>query len=36
MEMEKPKMEYKFLGNTGLKVSILSYGSWHLNNDPKT
>src|SRR5215204_2955848 len=23
-----PKMEYRRLGNTGLKVSVLSFGSW--------
>lgn len=25
---EKPKMIYRTLGNTGLKVSVLSFGSW--------
>ena len=23
-----PKMEYRRLGNSGLKVSVLSFGSW--------
>ena len=23
-----PKLEYRRLGNTGLKVSVLSFGSW--------
>ena len=32
MESTKPQMEYRFLGNTGLKVSVLSYGNW-LNSD---
>ena len=35
MEETKPakdKMEYRYLGNTGLKVSILSLGNW-LNNE---
>lgn len=24
----RPKMEYRFLGNTGLKVSVISYGTY--------
>ena len=28
-------MEYRFLGNTGLKVSVLSYGNWVNSNDEK-
>lgn len=28
-------MEYRFLGNSGLKVSVLSFGNWLTNNDPK-
>ena len=24
----KPKMEYRFLGNTGIKVSLISLGSY--------
>ncbi|CAI2372343.1 unnamed protein product [Moneuplotes crassus] len=28
MEQEKAKMIYRTLGNTGLKVSILSFGTW--------
>ena len=24
----KPKMEYRLLGKTGLKVSVLSFGNW--------
>ena len=28
----KKHMEYRFLGNTGLKVSVLSYGNW-VNSD---
>lgn len=27
-----PKMEYRYLGNTGLRVSVLSFGNW-LNSD---
>jgi len=27
-------MEYRFLGNSGLKVSVLSFGNWLTNNDP--
>ena len=25
---QKNKMIYRFLGNTGLKVSVLSFGNW--------
>ena len=33
MEIAKDtQMEYRFLGNTGLKVSVLSFGNW-LNSD---
>jgi len=28
----KPKMEYRFLGPTGLKVSVLSFGNWLTSN----
>jgi hypothetical protein len=34
-EMVEPKkipMEYRYLGNSGLKVSVLSFGNW-LNSD---
>lgn len=27
-------MEYRRLGNTGLKVSVVSYGNWLNGNDP--
>jgi len=30
-----PKMVYRFLGNTGLRVSILSFGTWLTAHDPK-
>lgn len=29
---DKPKMIYRYLGNSGLKVSALSFGNW-LNSD---
>jgi len=29
----KPGMEYRFLGNTGLKVSVVSYGNWLNSNE---
>lgn len=29
-------MEYRLLGNSGLKVSILSYGSWYNTHDPNS
>ena len=35
-EMTKPdtsKMEYRYLGNTGLKVSVLALGNWVNNED---
>ena len=28
-------MEYRFLGNSGIKVSVLSFGNWLTNDDPK-
>ena len=28
----KPKMIYRSLGNTGLKVSVLGYGNWINSN----
>jgi hypothetical protein len=27
-EATNTKMAYRYLGNTGLKVSVLSYGNW--------
>ena len=32
---DKTKMEYRYLGNTGLKVSVLSYGNWCEHDDDK-
>ncbi len=32
MVENKNAMEYRFLGKTGLKVSVISYGNW-LNSD---
>ena len=29
------KMAYRYLGNTGMKVSVLSYGNW-LTTDENT
>ena len=29
------KMEYRYLGNTGLRVSVLSYGNWCEHDDDK-
>jgi voltage-dependent potassium channel beta subunit len=31
----KPQMEYRFLGPTGLKVSVLGFGNWLTSDDPK-
>ena len=33
MKPAKEKMEYRYLGNTGLKVSIISLGNWINNED---
>ena len=35
MEAAAPKMIYRYLGNSGLKVSVLSYGNWLTAHDPK-
>lgn len=32
---DKSKMEYRYLGPTGLKVSVLSFGTWVNNADDK-
>jgi hypothetical protein len=32
VESKKIPMEYRYLGNSGLKVSVLSFGNW-LNSD---
>ena len=32
VEPKKIPMEYRYLGNSGLKVSVLSFGNW-LNSD---
>lgn len=31
----KPKMVYRYLGNSGLKVSVLSFGNWITGHDAK-
>jgi voltage-dependent potassium channel beta subunit len=36
MEATAPKMAYRNLGNTGLRVSVLSYGTWLTAHDPKS
>ena len=33
MKPAKDKMEYRYLGNTGLRVSVLSLGNWINNED---
>jgi aryl-alcohol dehydrogenase-like predicted oxidoreductase len=35
VEATKPKMQYRYLGNSGLKVSIIGYGNWVNSNDAK-
>ena len=32
---KKNKMIYRFLGNTGLKVSVLSFGNWLMDYNPE-
>ena len=34
MESKSQEMEYRALGPSGLKVSVLSYGNWLTSNDP--
>ena len=34
-EVNGNKMAYRYLGNTGMKVSVLAYGNW-LTNDKDT
>lgn len=31
----QPQMEYRYLGNSGLKVSVVSYGNWLTSNKPE-
>jgi len=31
----KTKMLYKFLGNSGLKISAIAFGNWLNSHDPK-
>lgn len=35
LEPNYTKMEYRHLGGTGLKVSVLGYGNWLNSNDAK-
>ena len=35
MQPNTEKMEYRYLGNTGLRVSALSFGTWVNNSDDK-
>ena len=37
MEQDSPKskMVYRYLGNSGLKVSVLSFGNWITAHNPK-
>ena len=37
VEEKKPAMEYRYLGNTGMKVSVLSFGNMvnHMSDDPQ-
>ena len=36
MESLKENMIYRYLGNSGLKVSVLSYGNWQLTQNSDT
>jgi aryl-alcohol dehydrogenase-like predicted oxidoreductase len=31
-DSQKPDMEYRFLGPTGIKVSVISFGNWVNSN----
>ena len=33
--LDTSKMEYRYLGNSGLRVSVLSYGNWCEHDDDK-
>jgi aryl-alcohol dehydrogenase-like predicted oxidoreductase len=33
LEPDYSKMEYRYMGGTGLKVSVLGYGNWLNSND---
>lgn len=35
VDAAKTQMEYRFLGPTGLKVSVLGFGNWLTSDDPK-
>ena len=35
MDTTKTGMFYRFLGNSGLKVSVLSFGNWITGHDKK-
>ena len=35
-EIVKEAMRYRYLGNSGLKVSILGYGNWLNSNDKES
>ena len=32
---EEQKMIYRYLGNTGLKVSVIGFGNWLTGHDPQ-
>lgn len=34
-EVKKTPMEYRYLGNSGLRVSVLSFGNWLNSNKPE-
>jgi voltage-dependent potassium channel beta subunit len=36
MEESKNNMVYRYLGNSGIKVSVLGYGNWLTAHDPKS
>ena len=35
MNKNKVEMEYRYLGPTGIKVSVISYGNWVNSNSEK-
>ena len=35
MDQNKVEMEYRYLGPTGIKVSVISYGNWVNSHNEK-
>ena len=35
MQKAPESMEYRYLGNSGIRVSVLSYGNWETSKRPE-